>query len=284
MRRLNRGLLGDQGGTEDTKEEEFENLLDHGFPENDHGLSDVELSRVPMWSKILSCWPMCWCNSCFTLEPREEAIVLHFGSLTQVEKRAGIHFMIPAGASVRKVSTKQRTCALPDCKITDSSGNPVICSAVLNYRVCNGKQSLMNVQNVDQFVRTNATAVLKQIVSRHTYDECKKEASEMNMLMRTALQQRVRIGGVNVGSMEINELNYAPEIASGMLKKQQAMALVAARHVIVDGATEIAKGAIRNLESGEQGMKLSSDEKAKIVTNLLTITCGDSDAVPTLSL
>ena len=100
----------------------------------------------------------------------------------------------------------------------------------------------------------------------------------------TALQQRVRIGGVNVGSMEINELNYAPEIASGMLKKQQAMALVAARHVIVDGATEIAKGAIRNLESGEQGMKLSSDEKAKIVTNLLTITCGDSDAVPTLSL
>ena len=57
----------------------------------------------------------------------------------------------------------------------------------------------------------------------------------------TALQQRVRIGGVNVGSMEINELNYAPEIASGMLKKQQAMALVAARHVIVDGATEIAK-------------------------------------------
>ena len=100
----------------------------------------------------------------------------------------------------------------------------------------------------------------------------------------TALQQRVRIGGVNVGSMEINELNYAPEIASGMLKKQQAMALVAARHVIVDGATEIAKGAIRNLESGEQGMKLSADEKAKIVTNLLTITCGDSDAVPTLSL
>ena len=83
--------------------------------------------------------------------------------------------------------------------------------------------------------------------------------------------------------MEINELNYAPEIASGMLKKQQAMALVAARHVIVDGATEIAKGAIRNLESGEQGMKLSADEKAKIVTNLLTITCGDSDAVPTLS-
>ena len=140
-----------------------------------------------MWSKILSCWPMCWFNSCFTLEPREEAIILHFGSLTRVERKAGIHFMVPAGATARKVSTKQRTCALPDCKITDSSGNPVICSAVLNYRVCDGKQSLANVQNVDQFVRTNATAVLKQIVSRHTYDECKKEASEMNMLMRTLL-------------------------------------------------------------------------------------------------
>jgi len=201
-----------------------------------------------------------------------------------VEKKPGLHMIVPAGAQIRRVSLKQRTCALPDCKIADSVGNPVVCSAVLNYRVVDGKQSLMNIQNVDTFVRANATAILKQIVSQHTYDEIKKEACEMNILMRSALQQRVRIGGVNVGSMEINELNYAPEIASGMLKKQQAQALVAARHVIVDGATDIAKQAIRKLEGGEQGMALSSADKAKIVTNILTVTCGDSDAVPTLSL
>lgn len=215
---------------------EFERLVSGGhdwFKENDHRMGDVVVESVPWLSKLFSLFPLTWCGSCFVLEPREEAIVMHFGSLTDIKRKPGVHFVVPAGADVRKVSTKQRTCSLPDCKITDSRGNPIVCSAVLNYRVADGKRALLNVHNVDQFVRTNATAVLKQVVSRHTYDECKAEAAEMNDLMRTALQQRVSMGGVNVGSMEINELNYAPEIASGMLKKQQAMALIAARNVIV---------------------------------------------------
>ena len=182
MRRMNRGLLGDQG-TEDTKE--FESLIEsHGFPENDHGLSDVDLSRVPMWSKILRVGPCVGSTHALRWNPERKR--LFFTSdrwhewrerlvstlwFQQVQPYVGIY--------------KTKDLCTADCKITDSSGNPAICSAVLNYRVCDGKQSLMNVQNVDQFVRTNATAVLKQIVSRHTYDECKKEASEMNMLMRT---------------------------------------------------------------------------------------------------
>jgi len=275
--------------------------------QNKHGMTDVQIQSIPFWSRCLSIWPLLWCNSCYTLEPRQEALVFHYGSLTDLKRSPGIHFALPAGLKVQRISTKQRTHSLPDCKITDKSGNPIICSAVINFRVVDGKQALLNVQvpcnllddfflsssqlfndgcvqNVDIFVKTNATAVLKQIVSQHTYEELKSEAAELNALMRSSLQQRTRVGGVNVGSMEINELNYAPEIAAGMLKKQQAQALIAARHVIVAGATEIAKAAIKSLEEGEEGMKLSASDKAKIVTNLLTVTCSDSDAVPTVSM
>jgi len=243
----------------------------------------VPLQPVPFWSKCISLFPLCWFRACYTLEPREEAAVFHYGNLTDVQHEPGIHFVVPAGLRIRRISTKQITTSLPDCKITDKTGNPIICSAVVNFRVVDAKQAIMNIENVGIFTKTNATAVLKQVVSQHTYDELKAEAAELNARMRSALQQRTRIAGLNIGSMEINELNYAPEIASGMLKKQQAQALIEARHVIVAGATQIAKAAIKQLEQGEQGLSLSVSDKAKIVTNLLTVTCSDRDAVPTLS-
>lgn len=254
------------------------------LPRNDHGMSTVEIQSVPCISKCFSLFPLFWFGACYTLEPRQEAVLFHYGSVTGHQKKPGMHFAIPAGLKIQKISTKQKTISLPDCKITDKVGNPIICSAVINYRVVDGKKAIMNIENVGMFVMTNATAVLKQVVSQHTYDELKRETIELNGLMRSSLQQRTHLAGVNIGSMEINELNYAPEIACGMLKKQQAQALVAARHVIVAGATEIARDAIKRLEEGEQGMTLSVSDKAKIVTNLLTVTCSDSNAVPTIAM
>lgn len=83
--------------------------------------------------------------------------------------------------------------------------------------------------------------------------------------------------------MRLNELNYAPEIAGMMLKKQQAEALLEARQLIVDGAVSIAEDAIKKLEANGV-VKMSSEDKVKVVTNLLTVTCSDQDTTPTLSI
>ena len=79
------------------------------------------------------------------------------------------------------------------------------------------------------------------------------------------------------------ELNYAPEIASGMLKKQQAGALIEARKLIVEGAVMIAQDAVRMLEA-DATVTMNNEDKVKLMTNLLTVTCSDTDATPTLSV
>ena len=99
-----------------------------------------------------------------------------------------------------------------------------------------------------------------------------------------ALQEKVLCAGVRVLSVTLNELNYAPEIASAMLKKQQAGALVEAREIIAEGATAIALSAVARIEAADQGIVLESADKVKILSNILTVTCGEENATPVLPI
>merc|ERR1712146_511816 len=101
--------------------------------------------------------------------------------------------------------------------------------------------------------------------------------------MRMSLQPLLVVAGIEVSSMCLNDLSYAPEVAAAMLKRQQAAALVDARALIVEGAVRIAQDAVTRLE-GDGTVQLNDDQKVKIVTNLLTVTCADTDATPTVSL
>lgn len=169
------------------------------------------------------------------------------------------------------------------CLVAKRSVIPVLVSAILNYRVVDAKKALLNVESHNHYVNTNAQAVLKQTVSVYTYDQLKSEHEEVNNRMRAALQPQLFIAGIEVSSMCLNDLSYAPEVAAAMLKKQQAKALVEARTLIVEGAVRIAQDAVTKLEA-EGTVQLTDDQKVKIVTNLLTVTCSDDNAMPTVSL
>lgn len=172
---------------------------------------------------------------------------------------------------------------LPTSKIADAVGNPVMISAILNYHVKDAKRALLHVENRQKYVNTNAQAVLKQTVSMYSYDQLKGEHAEVNERMRAELQPLLEIAGIEVTSMSLNDLSYAPEVAAAMLKRQQAKALVDARTLIVEGAVKIAQDAVTRLEE-EGTVQLNDDQKVKVVTNLLTVTCSDTDATPTVSL
>jgi len=110
----------------------------------------------------------------------------------------------------------------------------------------------------------------------------KVNANEIGQEMVKLLQEHVDVAGVKVISFQFNDLSYAPEIASAMLKKAQAQALVAARKKIVDGAIDIALGAVTELE--KKGVTIQQSDKSKIVTNLLTVICSDTDAKPSVNV
>merc|ERR1711998_56203 len=250
-------------------------------------ISEVEIEPVPFSSKLLSCvfaplLPFVGCGL-YQVDAKTEAAVLHMGHLTAMQKDPGLHCGVPCGMEVRHISVKQLTMELQTSKVADASGNPVMVSAILNYRVVDAKKALLHIEDRAKYVNTNAQAVLKQTVAVYTYDQLKADHDEVNERMRASLQVLMTHAGIQVGSMCLSDLSYAPEVAAEMLKRQQAAALVDARTLIVDGAVKIAQDAVARLQ--EEGTVVLNDEaKVRIVTNLLTVTCSDTDATPTVSL
>jgi len=160
---------------------------------------------------------------------------------------------------------------------------------VLTYQFVHPKKAVLDVENANQFVYTQAQAALKQIVSRYPYESdhegahsLKGESVSIGAEMVAILQARVNISGTKIHSFAFNEISYAPEIASGMLKRQQAAATVAARKVIILGAVEIAQGAVEELQ--HRGLVLDDKAKVTLVTNLLTVICSDQEASPVVPL
>lgn len=239
---------------------------------------------VPAVAKIASvlCCPLVFPGACYTVNPSTEVAVLHLGELTKMSNEPGLHFTYPCFRETQSIATSERSVSMPSTKVADQSGAPVIVSSILNYYVSDAKLALFNVTNVDAFVLNNAEAVLKQVVGRYSYYQLKSETSQINDTMLRVLQPLVASAGCTVTSMMLNELNYAPEVASGMLRTQQAAALLEARQIIVEGAVKIALDAVKMLE--KEGMQLEPDAKARMVTNLLTVSVSEADTTPTVNV
>lgn len=219
----------------------------------------------------------------YTVGPRETILILHNGRLTGVESQPGCHWAAACCRSMRTVTTQDIVWNMPLLKMLDSKGVPIQVSAILVYRVVDAKKAALDIDDYNSFVRSLSTAALKQVVQRYTYDELKVEARAISDQIVDELQKRIVVAGAQVDSMTLNELNYAPEIASAMLKKQQAGALLEARELITEGAVQISLDAVQKLEAGGR-LQLRNEDKVKVVTNLLTICCGDDNAKPVIAL
>uniref|UniRef100_A0A7S3LK89 Band 7 domain-containing protein n=1 Tax=Aplanochytrium stocchinoi TaxID=215587 RepID=A0A7S3LK89_9STRA len=246
-------------------------------------LKEIYTGTSPIANVLgVACFPFTAIGSCYTIEPRTEAIITNFGVLTEVVSEPGCHWHNCWGREMLKMSTAELIADLGNQKIIDARGNPIIVSAVISYRVTDVKKALLNVNQVGNYVTLKAQAILKQVVGQYSYDDLKLESDSVSAQLKMTLKPELDIAGVLVSSMRLNELNYAPEIAGSMLKKQQAAALIEARHLIVEGAVEIAQTAVSNLEKA--GLTMNDQERIGIVSNILTVTCSDNDAQPTISL
>jgi len=67
-----------------------------------------------------------------------------------------------------------------------------------------------------------------------------------------------------------------------MLKRQQAVAIVAARKKIVEGAVGMVEDALDKL-SKDNIIDFDDDKKASMVSNLMVVLCGDKEATPVIN-
>jgi len=260
-------------------------VAEHDFEE---AADDFEAHVHPFaWLLSTACFPI-GIFSCFTLTERTHAVVLHFGRVSEVSREPGIHCSPICGRDIRRISVAKHTIELPKLKIVDLNGNPLLVSAIITQYVSNARRAALNVTDLLGFVRGQAESVLRQVVARFPYESehggpsLKTEANVIGRELVELLQHKVDVAGVKIVSFDVNELSYAPEIATAMLRKQQAGALLAARKVIVDGAVQISVATAQDL--AKSNVILSDADKSHLIINLLTVIASDKEVSPVLQV
>jgi len=185
------------------------------------------------------------------------------------------------------MSTRTRTIDIKKTTVVDKNGNPIIVSGVVTYRIVDTIKAAFDIENLDDYMNRQAMATLKKVCSKYPYESkdgvsLQTEANQVSKEMVTFLQEKAKICGAKVLSYELADLQYAPEIAQGMLVRQQAQALLNARKVVVDGAVGIVTSAVLRL--GESGINLDTREQSRLVSNLLAVICGDAKVQPMFSI
>ena len=208
-----------------------------------------------------------------------------FGASTEVQGK--VQAQTSVGGS-KKISTKTQTLKNDKQKVNDVLGNPVIIGSVVIWRVAEPTKAVFNVENYKEFLSIQCDSVIRNIARMYPYDSMEDDVDEKTLRgssqeiadsMRKELQEKVEEAGLEIKEVRITNLAYSDEIAAAMLQRQQAVAVIAARQKIVEGAVSMVKMAIDQLGE-EEVVVLDEERKAAMVSNLLVVLCGNKDAQP----
>ncbi len=228
------------------------------------------------------------CNGFFTLQPNAARVLILFGKYVGTVRESGFHWTNPFNTKPR-LSMRSRNFNTPTLKVNDKQGNPIEIGAVVVWRVSDSAQASFDVDSYEEYVEVQSEAALRQLANDYAYDHGEEGdttlrcgVDSVSTALQNAVQARLAKAGVEVEEARISHLAYAPEIASAMLKRQQADAIIAARQRIVHGAVSMVDMALTELEQGNV-VQLDEERKAAMISNLLVVLCSESEAQPVLN-
>jgi regulator of protease activity HflC (stomatin/prohibitin superfamily) len=227
----------------------------------------------------------------FTLQPNEASVLLLFGNYRGTERNPGFHWTNPFYTK-RKISLRAHNLNSERLKVNDKRGNPIEIGAVVVWRVEDTAQAIFDVENYTSYITIQSESALRHLASSYSYDHgdgttegevnLRSGGDEVAQALQAELQERLRKAGVRVEEARIAHLAYAPEIAQAMLRVQQAEAVIAARAKIVQGAVSMVEMALNEL-AAKQVVSFDDERRAAMVSNLLVVLCGESEASPVIN-
>lgn len=253
------------------------------------GIAGIALLKSP-WFIIVFVLAIFLSIGFFFVYPNGSRVMTLFGEYKGTVKEHGFYWVNPF--YVRKgISLRARNFDSERLKVNDKLGNPINISVILVWRVKDTYRAAFEVDIFENFVRVQTDAAVRKLANMYAYDNFDDNESdvtlrsgmeEVNVNMEREVSERLHIAGIEVLEARIGYLAYAQEIASAMLRRQQATAIVAARMKIVEGAVWMVEEAINQLSKREI-VHLDEDKKAAMVSNLLTVLCADKDASPVIN-
>lgn len=227
----------------------------------------------------------------FIINPNGSKVLTLFGEYKGTVKDNGFFWANPFYRK-QKISLRARNFDSERLKVNDKIGNPVLISVILVWRVKDTFKAAFDVDKYGEFVRVQTDAAVRKLSGSYAYDNFDEQneaevtlrsgLDEVNDALEHEISERMAIAGIEVLEARIGYLAYAPEIASSMLKRQQAVAIVAARKKIVEGAVGMVQDALIKI-SDDEIVEFDEDKKASMVSNLLVVLCGDKEATPVIN-
>ena len=222
------------------------------------------------------------------VNPNSSKVLVLFGAYKGTIKTNGLFWVNPFYTK-QKISLRARNFDSERIKVNDKLGNPILITVILVWKVEDTYKAAFEVDVYEEFVRVQTDAAVRKLAGSYPYDNLNENEKseitlrsgmdEVNHALEAETTERLAIAGITVLEARIGYLAYAPEIASSMLKRQQAVAIVAARKKIVEGAVGMVDDALKQL-SKDNIVEFDDDKKASMVSNLMVVLCGDKEAVP----
>ncbi|OGF17084.1 MAG: hypothetical protein A2W00_00935 [Candidatus Eisenbacteria bacterium RBG_16_71_46] len=222
------------------------------------------------------------------VNPNQGLVVQLFGGYVGTLRHPGLWWVNPFTAR-KRVSLRVRNFESGKLKVNDNDGNPIEIAAVVVWKVVDTAEAVFQVDNYENFVHVQSEAALRNLATSYAYDahvegqmSLRGHTADIAEQLKKEIQERLSQAGVEVIEARISHLAYAPEIASAMLRRQQASAVVAARAKIVEGAVSMVEMALQELSKREV-ISLDEERKAAMVSNLLVVLCSDRDTQPVVN-
>lgn len=226
----------------------------------------------------------------FYVNPNGSRVLVLFGKYIGTVKTNGFYWVNPFFTK-QSISLRARNFDSERVKVNDKVGNPIQIGVILVWKVDDTYKAAFDVDNYENFVRIQSDAAVRKLAGIYPYDNfedsqaeitLRSGLNEVNHTLEEELRNRLKIAGIEVIEARIGYLAYASEIASAMLRRQQATAIVAARQKIVEGAVGMVEMALEQL-SQKDIISLDEERKATMVSNLMVVLCADKDVTPVVN-
>lgn len=225
----------------------------------------------------------------FVVQPNQAEVLVLFGRYLGSVREPGLYWTIPLVVRRQGVSLRVRNFNSEQLKVNDAQGSPIEIAAVVVWRVVDSAKAIFDVETFSEFVAIQSETALRALASRYPYDIYESEAQSLRgnpddvaEALKHETQARLEVAGVEVIDARITHLAYAPEIAQAMLRRQQAVAVIAAKERIVEGAMGMVEMALNRL-SEQRVVELDEERKAAMVNNLLVALVSENATQPVIN-
>jgi regulator of protease activity HflC (stomatin/prohibitin superfamily) len=224
----------------------------------------------------------------FVVNPNEGRVLTLFGKYVGTAKVPGLWWVNPFMAK-KKVSLRIRNFETAKLKVNDANSNPIEIASIVVWKVVDTAEAIFEVDDYENYVKVQSESAVRTLATAYPYDAhtageeaLSTHTAEVSKRLLSEIQERLGKAGVLVTEARISHLAYSPEIASAMLQRQQASAIIAARQKIVEGAVGMVEMALEMLSS-KKILELDAERKASMVSNLLVVLCSERGTQPVVN-